>query len=131
MDLKKDFSTNKKLEDEGVWVDIGDGGKLKIARAGNKKAVSYSRQVAKPHMAQIQFGKLSDEVATQIACEVMAECILLDWQGMTDGGVDLPYSKENALKMLTDYPDFRDYVSQIANERKTFQKEIDEAVTKK
>lgn len=131
MDLKKDFSTNKELEEAGAWIDIGDGGKLKIARAGNKKSIAYSRQMAKPHMAQITYGKLSDEVATELAVEVLAETILLDWDGMTDGGKPLPYSKENALNMLRAYPDFRDLVSQISNERKTFQKEIDEAITKK
>ncbi len=131
MDLKKDFSTNKKLEEEGAWVDIGDGGQLKIARAGNKKAIAHLRLVSKPHLAQITYGKLSDEVATQLAVEVLAEAILLDWKGISDGGADLPYSKENAIRMLTDYPDFRDLVSKIADERKTFQKEIDEAITKK
>jgi hypothetical protein len=130
MDLKKDFSTNKKLEEEGAWVDVGDGGKLKIARAGNKKAIAHLRLVSKPHMAQITYGKLADEVATELAVEVIAEAILLDWSGMTDGGKPLPYSKENAIKMLTDYPDFRDLVSKISDERKTFQKEIEEAVTK-
>jgi hypothetical protein len=131
MDLKKDFSTNKKLEDEGVWIDIGDGAKLKIARAGNKQANAVSKQLAKPYMAQIQYGKLSDEVATQIAVEVMAKAILLDWKGIQYDGQEMPYSTDNAIKILTELPDFRDYVSQVANERKTFQREIDEAITKK
>lgn len=131
MDLKKDFSTNKDLEEQGAWVDIGDGGKLKIARAGNKKAIAHLRLVSKPHLAQITYGKLSDEVSTQLAVEVIAEAILLDWEGITDGGKPLPYSKENAIRMLLEYPDFRDLVSKIADERKTFQKEIDEAITKK
>lgn len=131
MDLKKDFSTNKKLEDEGVWIDIGDGAKLKIARAGNKQANAVSKQLAKPYMAQIQYGKLSDEVATQIAVEVMAKAILLDWKGIQYDGQEMPYSIDNAIKILTELPDFRDYVSQVANERKTFQREIDEAITKK
>lgn len=131
MDLKKDFSTNKALEEDGAWVDIGDGGKLKIARAGNKKSIAHMRLISKPHLAQITYGKLSDEVATALAVEVLAEAILLDWDGITDGGKPLPYSKDNAIKMLTEYPDFRDLVSKIADERKTFQKEIDEAITKK
>lgn len=130
MELGKEFKTNKELEEGGVWVDIGDGGSLKVARAGNKKALAHSRLVAKPHMAQITYGKLSDEVATELAVEVLAECILLDWKGMTEGGKPLPYSKESAIRMLRDYPDFRDMVSQIANERKTFQREVEEAVTK-
>jgi hypothetical protein len=131
MDLKKDFSTNKKLEDEGVWIDIGDGAKLKIARAGNKQSNALSKQLAKPYMAQITYGKLSDEVATQIGVEVMAKAILLDWKGIQYDGADLPYSVDNAIKLLTELPDFRDYVSQMANDRKTFQREIEEAITKK
>ena len=130
MDFKKEFSTNKTFEETGVWVAIGEGGELKIARAGSKKALKYSREVAKPHMAQITYGKLPDDVSDQLTIEVMAECILLDWKNMTYDGKLLPYSKENAIKLLTEEQDFRDMVSRISNERKTFQQQIEEAIIK-
>lgn len=130
MEFKKEFVTNKSLEEAGAWVDIGDGAKLKIARGGNKKALKYSREVAKPHMAQITYGKLPDNVAEDLAIEVLAECILLGWEGITYDGKPLPFNKENALKLLKESEDFRDMVARISNERKTFQQEIDEAVTK-
>lgn len=130
MDFKKEFGTNKALEEAGVWVDIGDGAQLKIARAGSKKALKYSREVAKPYMAQITYGKLPDDVAERLAIEVLAECILLDWKTISYDGKPLPYSKENALKLMTESEDFRDMVSRIANERKTFQQQIEEAIIK-
>jgi hypothetical protein len=131
MDLKKDFGTNKKLEEDGVWIDVGDNTQLKIARANNKKAQAYSKQIAKPYLAQIRFGKLPEEIYTKLAIEVAAECILLDWKNLEEDGIAIAYSKENAMRMLTDYSDFRDLVSSMAEERKTFQREVDEAVTKK
>lgn len=130
VDFKKEFVTNKKLEDEGAWVDIGDDGAIKVARAGNKKAIAHMRTISAPYTSQIRFGKLPDDVATKIAIETIAETILLDWKGITYDGKPLPYSKENAIRLLTESEDFRELVSNISSERKTFQQELDEAITK-
>jgi hypothetical protein len=131
MDLKKDFGTNKELEENGAWIDMGDGTQLKIARAGNKKAMDYSRQVSKPFQTQIRFGKFTEEGFTKLAIEVAAQCILLDWKNLQEDGEDVPYSKENAIRMLTDYPDFRNFVSASAEDIKNYQAAGEAAVTKK
>jgi hypothetical protein len=131
MDLKKEFGTDKTLEEDGAWIDMGDGTQLKIARAGNKKASEYARQVSKPFQTQIRFGKFTEEGFTKLAIEVAAQFILLDWKNLQEDGVDVPYSKENALRMLTDYPDFRNFVSASAEDIKNYQKEGEAVVTKK
>ena len=60
----------------------------------------------------------------------MAKCILLDWKGLQEDGKDLPYSYDNAVRILTEYRDLRDYVSDIANEIETFKLEEDEEAEK-
>lgn len=130
MDFKKEFVTNKQLEEEGVWVDIGDGGELKIARDGNPKAMSVMRDLSKPFVSQIRLGKLPQAKADEITIKTMAQTILLDWKGISYGGKPLQYSVENAIKLLTESEDFRTLVSTLSNDRKTFQQEIEEIITK-
>lgn len=130
MDFKKEFVTNKKLEEAGTWFDIGEGARLKIARAGNKKAVAYTRELLAPHSAQIAFGKLSEEASLAIGIRVLAKHVLLDFEGLTDAGKPIVYSEESATKLLAESEDFREYVSRISNDRKGFQQKIEEAITK-
>lgn len=130
MDFKKEFVTNKALEEGGVWVDIGSDASLKVARAGNKKSIARYRELAAPYIAQITHGKISDDIAVQISVQVQAETILLDWKGISYDGKAMEYSTENAVKLLTESPDFRELVATISNERRTFQQQIDEVITK-
>ena len=37
MDIKKTFATDRQLEEDGAWFDVGDGGRVKVARAGNQR----------------------------------------------------------------------------------------------
>lgn len=50
-------------------------------------------------------GGFKPEVEQRLAREVLHEAVLLDWDGLTDGGVVLQYSEELAGQFLLD-PDF-------------------------
>lgn len=52
----------------------------------------------------------------RILSEVLHEVVLLDWEGITDNGEPVPYSKELAEKWLTDpdYTSFQDAVTWAA-----------------
>lgn len=129
MDIGR-FRTDLDREVEGVWVDIGKGAKLKIARIGNPKYKEVFSEQAKPYRRQIRSGNLSDEVAERILAKSLAETVLLDWEGLEENGEPLPYSKKAALDLLTNpqYKDFRDLVAELGNEAELFhQKEEEEA----
>lgn len=130
MEFKKEFGSNKALEESGVWFDIGEGARLKIARAGHKKALAYTRELLAPHSAQLAFGKLSEEASLNIGIKVMSKHILLDFEGLTDAGKPITYSEEAAAKLLTESEDFREYVSRLSNDRKGFQQQAEAAITK-
>ena len=125
-DIRKIFGTNKVAEIEGTWNDIGDGIKLLVARIGNPEYQKEFQKISKPHRRALRQGRLNDEVAERLLTKVMAKNILLDWKGLEEDGVELPYSYENAVRILTDYKDLRDYVSDIANEMDSFKAEEDE-----
>ena len=68
---------------------------------------------AVPRNGRQSDGSLKIDVAARITGEAMAEEILLDWEGLTDNGKPLPYSKERALALLTN-PDFEDFANAVS-----------------
>jgi hypothetical protein len=112
MDLKKTFATDKQKETGGVWVSLGEGAEVLVARATNPK---YRAALAK---FQKQFcGMKPDPQSSEFEKAVtyaMAEAVLLDWKGIAVGGENLEYSFDNAVSVLMDYPDFREAISRIS-----------------
>ena len=129
-DVKKIFGTNKVAEIEGKWNDIGDGIELLVARIGNPEYQKEFQRISKPHKRALRRGSLNDEVAERLLTKVMAKNILLDWEGLEEDGVAVPYNYDNAVRILTEYKDLRDYVSDIANEMESFKAEEDEEAEK-
>jgi hypothetical protein len=86
------FKTDPILELEGTWIELGDGGSVKVARWGNDRAKKiYEAQTGVLEIKNaIRFGTLTDEKATEIETEVMAGAILVDWKGLTKTGPRSP-----------------------------------------
>ena len=129
-DIRKMFGTNKNAEIDGVWQDIGEKVKVKVARIGNPQYQKAFRKITKPHKQALRRGSLNDEVADKLLIKAMAKSILLDWSGLEEDGKPVPYSYENAVRLLTDYRDFRDDVSDFANDMESFRAEEDKETEK-
>lgn len=125
-DVKKLFGTDKTKEQEGVIHEMGEGLKMRIARIGNPKYQKRFQALSKPHRRALRRGTLSDEIAEKLLVQCLAETIVLDWEGLEEDGVEIEYSTENAVKILTDYPELRNYVNDIANEMEGYQADDDE-----
>jgi hypothetical protein len=123
------FKTNTQKEVDGVWVDLGQGARIKVARLGNPKYKAYFSKATKPYRHQLRAGTLSDEVAERILAECMAETVLLGWEGLEDeSGNAIEYNTENAVEVLS-IKDFRDVVYAYADEMALFTEgEREEAV---
>jgi hypothetical protein len=128
MDISK-FQTSKSAEEEGIWVDVdGNGTKVKVARINNARYKKYFQKITKPYKRQIRNGTLAEELAEKLLVDALANTILLDWQGFTKEGADFPYSVDNARSFLQESADFRDFVSDAANEMENFRgEELEEA----
>lgn len=109
----------------GVWVDIGDGGQLLIARANNIKYLARYRELTKPYWSQIRSDTLPLEELARIHVECLAETVLLNWKGIEEGNpsVDVPYSLAKAIEFLTKIADFRQLVTSIADQQYRFREE--------
>lgn len=124
MDLGK-FRSNLDLESEGVWVELGEDARIKVARMNNPRHASALRRLTKPYRRQIEAGTLNEDIAYRVIGEAMAEGILLDWQGLTENGEPLKYSPKAARDLLTN-PQLRDFRAQIeaaANDAEQFRLE--------
>ena len=128
-DVRKLFGVDTKKEQEGVVHDMGEGLKMRIARIGNPNYQKKFQTLSRPHRRALKRGTLADDVAEQLLVQCLAETIVLDWEGLEEGGKEIPYSLENAIRILTDYPELRSYVNDIANELEGYQAEEEEEDT--
>lgn len=118
------FKTDTALEVNGVWVDIGEGASLLVARVNNPKFVKEYREKLRPYRHSMQKKKLASDVEQRLVIETSAKTILLDWKGLTDDeDNEIVYSVEKATELLTDLPDFRELVLEIANNMEAFRRE--------
>ena len=130
MDIRKAYATNPIAENEGVWVELGEGAKIKVARSGNAANRRKLAKLMERHRAVLRSRNLPEDVLERIMIEVMAETILVGWDGIDEDGQPLPYTVENADRLLTTYRDFRDQVSAIANDINLFRAESEAEAVK-
>lgn len=132
MKIRKQYETDPVAEEEGVWVDIGEGAEVKVARLNNPRHKKALERLRKPYRNILRAGRdLPDEVSDKIAIQGMAEAILLDWRGIEhNDGSEIAYSQEKAKEILTELKDFRDTVAFLAMEAETFRKEALENAAK-
>ena len=123
-DIKKLFGTDAKKEQEGVWYDIAEGLRMKIARIGNPNYQKRFQAISKPYRRSIRRGTLSDDIAEKLLVQCLSETIVLDWTGVEDEGKEIPYSVEASIALLTKYPELRGYINDIANELEGFQEDF-------
>lgn len=129
MDLKK-FKTDKNLEIEGVWFNIDETCRLCVARFGNDRFKELMSKKARPYKQSIRNDTLPEALYDKLLVDAMAETILLGWENLEENGQPVPYSVENAKRLLTEYKDFRDLVSNFSNEAAAFKAEEREADVK-
>ena len=133
MSLYSKFATDPSVENQGIFLDYGDGCKIRIRRAGgaNKEYIKAIERLSRTHRFQIQTGRLSIDESRQIMAEVYANTIVLGWEGVKGpNGEEILFSKENCLKLFTDLPDLFADVQAQADNAAFFRVNIDEADAK-
>lgn len=122
------FATDLNLEENGVWVDLGDGGQLLIARMSNPAYRDRIRILTKPYKRQIRNDSLEEGILDDLIIKAMSETVLLDWKGIEDDkGKPIKYSTKNAYELLRDLRDFRVLVSELSTEQELFRRAETEA----
>ena len=107
-------------EKDGFILEICDGDvniEFTLARAGgnNKKFATRLQALMKPYKFAIERGTMKDEVAEAIMCQVIAETLILDWEGVADrDGEVLEYSSDKAKELLLELPALRQMILEEA-----------------
>lgn len=116
LDIFKQYATDEVLENNGTWKEIGGGAKLLVARTNNKaygklltKLIEQSKDVLNSE------GPAADAESERVMIAVLANTVLLGWQGIAYKGQPLPYTPDNAAELLK-LKDFRRVVQNIADD---------------
>lgn len=126
------YEMDKTMEQQGIIVDLGAAGRFKVARAGSSN-VEYTRCVAaqgkKAGVKRIKNNKLSDEEAHRRMAFIYGSTIIKGWEGVYGRDMKpIPYSKEAAVKLLTDLPELMNVIVTESHRADNYRKEyVEEA----
>lgn len=127
-----DIELDLSAAEQGVEVEVGDGAFITVGRWGSHRFKQAVQKYAGNKLSTIQNrmrtsrkmrGK-QDEEAARIMAQIMAESILLDWRGIKEGGRELQYSFNEAVRILLDerYDNFRELVELASKDEERFYK---------
>ena len=127
LDIFAQFATDETLEENGTWFPIGGGARVLVARSGNRKyAKLLTKEVERNKKALDLNDDAADKLSEEIMIGVIAETILLGWEGVSFKGEEIEYNVANAKKLLA-VKDFRKAVAQFADDVSAFKfKETEE-----
>lgn len=115
-------SRNKELEGTEAEYDNGCGKVLHMIIARSTNNPHYESKLVhlmEPYRKQQKKGKeISNEQARRIMIKVYAEEILLNWNKadlLGDDGKPVPYSVDNAIELLTNDGDLREFVEEFSS----------------
>jgi hypothetical protein len=129
------FATNKKTEEEGVELEIKpkdqpedkEGVVFKIRRFSplNPRVQAAMAAHHKPYARQLEMGLLSPSKSLELNILIFLDISLVGWRNILDeSGKEIPYSRENALKLFKDLPDLFEFVHKYAMDADNFKDDV-------
>lgn len=102
MNLYEAFERN--LVDEAKEFPLSDTANIKLLPVGGDKARRALERMMEPYSPRLNAGgKLTEEENKQLNVRFYSETVIKGWSGMNDrDGTPIPYSVENAKKLLSD-----------------------------
>jgi hypothetical protein len=120
MDIFDTFATDEKLEVEGRWFDLSKTAKVRVARSGNPQYIKLLRKKLDEKRIDLDSqGDEANDVAEKLMIDVMADTILMGWEGLEFRGKPMEYSRLNA-RLLLQVKDFRKKVSGFSESFEAF-----------
>lgn len=124
-DISK-YRTDPALKQQGVWIDLGGGARIKLASFDNEDFATNFRKMVEPYT------KMGQEVPEGEQKRIMLHCtanyIILDWENIFDGEDPIPYTPENAYRLLEEIDFVRERVMAEAKKFQNFRQESGKAV---
>ena len=124
------LAVEPELANGGVWKEF-NGAKWLIARYNSEKAAALRSKQVLDNLEVIQAGGEEAEKLQEVFnLDVLSNCILIGWEGVTSKGEPLEYSPELARKYLADprFAELRNFVENASVVRSNFQAKAEEEV---
>lgn len=121
MDIFKRYATDEKKELSGVVHQLDSTTKITVARFGNENATALFRTLRDRHAIALASTdpKISEKASMDNLIEVMANHVLVGWEGIEFQGKPLEYSVSNAAVLLR-VNDFRDVVFNLSRDAENY-----------
>ena len=107
------------FEDTGAFIKVRGEQSKTVKAFTRKKFEEYQRKVA----AEKRRGKVNDDISLDEAEELAVESAvvrIISWKGIEEDGKDVPFTKENAERILTEHSWIREQVMEASNELTNF-----------
>lgn len=129
LDIFESFATDETAEVNGTWHEF-NGAKFLIARSGNRNyAKKLTALVERNQKLLDRKDEAAETLSDQIMIDVLAETILLGWEGVGFKRKPLPYSVANAKTLLA-VKDFRREVMRLADDVAQYRAQLEEEQAK-
>ena len=118
------YKTDKSQEEEGVWVDFGDGIRVKVRRLNSKYSRDTRAKLEKPYATSFRGKDYPLDIQELLLIKQLSHAIIVDWEGVpsvADPKKPAGLSHEEVEAVLKEFPDFREEIALASMERATFQ----------
>ena len=123
MDFSQRYNFDVDKCEGGVWFPFGTG-RIKLARFNSKRHKSAQDKHARVNaLASMAGVKVDEDTAKRTFIKIVAEGIIVEWEGFSLNGQPYAYTPENAEAQLVEHPDFLEDVFALANNYDAFRRE--------
>jgi len=117
------YKTNKTAENEGVWLNFGDGSRVKARSMSSPKVREYQSKLFKKYRQALSAGGgvLPPEMQDEMDIDLVATAVIADWEGIPNAnGVIVPYARPTAMAILAELPEWRKEIQYLAGLAETY-----------
>jgi len=121
------FKANTVDELEGVWFEASEGVRFLTKRFGGMNSPLIKKALAKhykPYARLIEKGLYPEDAERKIYIKVFVDACLKDWEGVEVEGQVVPFSKEEAIKLLVHLPDLADMLIEYAQDVNSYTEDL-------
>lgn len=118
MDISK-LQAEGDMAENGVWVEM-DGARFKIRSSDSKIYRKIAGKLGKKRSGSVL--RKSTEAQLELSIEIMADAVLIDFEGVEENGKPLANTLENRLKLCRLEP-IRNFIATECQDLENFQKE--------
>lgn len=123
VNVYQEYETDRSAEEDGAWVELRAGVKVKIRSETSSIVRDYATKLAKTqrNILKANGWVLPPKMSDRNDVLMCKNAIVTDWDGVSDReGNPLPFSPDNVERVMTDLPGFRNDILFVAKTDETY-----------